>query len=204
VSELSFSEIDLLELLDRLVLHAYYLFGCYPAPRFEPVLRALGDSPEDLAMTTLTRFLDPEDHTVEWRGRDKPTLQSVLNYLKPVLVHDFIDLKRKKLHRKTVDLGRHQEGDEEVEMTFDDFSYSQESPEAQAMKAELNERLLEQFNDEPELKEQLSIQLDPEGYQAYTNIECALLQNIEVSEVENRKKRVMRRLLKIQGQGLGS
>ena len=70
-------------------------------------------------------------------------------------------------------------------------------------------RLLARFDDAPELKELLEVQLDPDGYCAYTNQDLAVLlappgkvltpealREI-VSEIENRKKRLDRRLRRI-------
>src|ERR1044072_7125234 len=73
VSGFSFETIDPLELFERLVLRAYGIFGCFPDPHFEPVLAVYCDAPEDLAMDTITKLLDPDDHTVQWNaGRGAP------------------------------------------------------------------------------------------------------------------------------------
>ena len=91
----SFGEIDPEDLLRRLTLYAYTLFGCFPDPIFEPVLKFHGASPEDLAIATLLRLLDPDDHSVEWKASyGSMTRHSLLGFLKTVLVHDFIDMKR--------------------------------------------------------------------------------------------------------------
>ena len=79
-------------------------------------------------------------------------------------------------------------------MTLDDFITTLESPEAKAIRKQQREQLLAKFKDEPELKELLTVQLDPEGFQAYTNKELAVLFSTTVDEIENRKKRLMNRL----------
>ena len=90
------------------------------------------------------------------------------------------------------------------EKTLDDFIEKLESPEVRAIRTEQREQLLSKFNNEPELKELLTVQLDPDGYQAYTNKELAVLFSTSVDEIENRKKRLMNRLLRLQRQAQGS
>jgi DNA-directed RNA polymerase specialized sigma24 family protein len=202
VKTLSFDQIDPEDLLQRLTLFAYSLFGSFPDPRFEPVIKFHGASPEDLAIETLTRLLDPDDHKVEWNAAQGPmTRDGLLGYLKTVLFHDFIDMKRKGMYKASVymPLVSDNSGDD-GEMTLDDFIAKLESPEARTVRKEQQEELLARFNSEPELKELLTVQLDPNGYQAYTNQDLAKLLGTTVDEIENRKKRLMNRLLKVQKQ----
>jgi DNA-directed RNA polymerase specialized sigma24 family protein len=195
------------DLLQRLTLYAYSLFGCFPDPLFEPVLRFHGESPEDLAIATVTRLLDPDDHTVRWKpSYGVMTRESLLAFLKTVLLHDFIDMKKKGMYKASIYLpllSDNQEGGSS-EMTLDDFISKLESPEASAIRKEQREHLLSKFSNEPELQELLTVQLDPDGYQAYTNKELAALLNTSVDEIENRKKRLMNRLLRLQEQVQGN
>jgi DNA-directed RNA polymerase specialized sigma24 family protein len=128
------------------------------------------------------------------------TKESLLGFLKTVLFHDFIDMKRKGMYKASMYLpllaGKGEDG--EGEMSLDDFITQLESPEARAIRKEQHDQLLSRFTDEPELKELLTVQLDPDGYQAYTNKELAILLDTTVDEIENRKKRLMNRLLKLQ------
>lgn len=199
----SFGEIDLEDLLRRLTLYAYTLFGCFPDPIFEPVIKFHAASPEDLVIATVTRLLDPDDHAVEWKADYGPmTRDSLLRFLKTVLVHDFIDMKRKGMYKASIympTVANDPEGDGD-EMSLDDFIARIESPEAKVIRRQQREQLLCKFNDEPELKEILMVQLDPEGFQAFTNKELAVLLSTTVDEIENRKKRLMNRLLKLQTQ----
>ena len=203
----SFGEIDPEDLLRRLTLYAYTLFGCFPDPIFEPVLKFHGASPEDLAIATLLRLLDPDDHSVEWKASyGSMTRDSLLGFLKTVLVHDFIDMKRKGMYKASVYvrlLAADPEG-ESGDMTLDDFIAQIESPETKAIRKQQREQLLTKFEDEPQLKELLTVQLDPEGFQAFTNKELAVLLNTTVDEIENRKKRLMNRLLKLQREARNS
>ena len=201
MTNFSFGDVDPEELLQRLTLYAYSLFGSFPDPRFEPVLKAHGASPADLAVETLAKFLDPDDHTVEWKtSAGKVTMDSLLAYLKPVLYHDFIDLKRKHSYKTSIFLHTHCTSDEAAndEMTLDDFIARLESPESRAIRLQQREQLLARFEGEPDLHELLMVQLDPDGFQAYSNIEVAKLLETTVSEIENRKKRLINRLLKLQ------
>jgi len=207
VNSFSFGNIDPEDLLRRLTLLAYSLFGCFPDPNFEPVMKFHGESPEDLAVATMTRFLDPDDHTVEWKpDYGIMTRDSLLNYLKEVLSHDFVDMKRRGMYKASVYMPS--VADESVEgereMSLDDFMAKTESPEAMAIRKEQHEQLLSKFDNEPELKVLLEMQLNPDGYHAFTNKEQAFRLNTTVSDIENRKKRLMNRLLRLQSQPQGN
>jgi len=207
VKTFSFGEIDPEDLLRRLTLYAYTLFGCFPDPIFEPVIKFHATSPEDLAIATVTRLLDPDDHAVEWKVDYGPmTRDSLLRFLKTVLLHDFIDMKRKGMYKASIympTVADDPEGDA-GEMCLDDFIAGIESAEAKVIRRQQREQLLSKFSDEPELKEVLTVQLDPEGFQAFTNKELAVLLSTTVDEIENRKKRLMNRLFKFQTQGRSS
>ncbi|HET9783939.1 MAG TPA: hypothetical protein VFP94_03155, partial [Terriglobales bacterium] len=169
------------ELIQRLTLYAYGLFGCFPHPAAEPALRVSGMSPEDLAMNVLVRLYDPADTTVQWEAERG----ALLPYLKRVLWSDFVDLKRAALYRNTSDAPE----------TYDLFASAQESPEARAARREDRDRILAHLASEPELAALAAQQLDPDGWPGYSNQELAARLATTVSEVENRKKRLLHRLL---------
>ncbi|MGH9417677.1 MAG: RNA polymerase sigma factor [Terriglobales bacterium] len=169
------------ELAQRLTLYAYGLFGCYPHPLAEPALRVSGKSPEDLAMEVLTRYFDPQDASVRWQ----PERGRLLPYLKRVLWSDFVDLKRAGLYR-------HTDGGEAV---FDAMAAGGEGAETRLQRLETRERLLQALAGEPDLRAMLELQFAPEGFPGYTNQELAARLATSVSEIENRKKRLLRRLL---------
>gem|GEM_PF-1764419 len=171
------------ELIQRLTLYAYSLFGCFPHPAAEPALRVSGMSPEDLAMNVLVRLYDPADTGVQWEATRGP----LLPYLKRVLWSDFVDLKRAALYRNTA----------EVPDAFDRVADAQESPEARAARAQDRDRILAHLAGEPELAALAAQQLDPDGWPGYTNQELAARLSTTVSEIENRKKRLLHRLLKL-------
>jgi hypothetical protein len=88
------------------------------------------------------------------------------------------------------------ESDDDTGITLDDLAKYLDTPEAIAQRRERHEQLIASFGDTPELQDVLRIQLDPDGYAAYTNIDLAALLNTTVSDIENRKKRIHSRLLK--------
>jgi DNA-directed RNA polymerase specialized sigma24 family protein len=207
VKTFSFGQIDPEDILQRLTVFAYSLFGSFPDPSFEPVMKFHGASPEDVAVATLARLLDPDDHKVEWNPAQGPmTRDALLAYLKTALFHDFIDMTRKRMYKASayLPLVADNPGGGEDEMTLDDFIGKLESPETRAIRKEQQERLVARFDNEPELKELLTAQLDPDGYQAYTNKELAALLGTTVDEIENRKKRLLNRLLKLQKEAQSS
>ena len=198
MAEFTFGDINVVELLERLTRHAYTLCGGFPSPNFSSVIRGSGDSPEDLAKQTITRFLDPEDATVRWpSNRGKPTKAALLGYLKETLTNDFLDQKRSKRYKTQVELPSARTDDENG-ITLDDLAVQWETPEVIAIRNECCEQLLSYLRDEPDLHDLLTVQLSPDGYQAYTNQEMARLLDTTVGEIENRKKRLERRLLRFQ------
>lgn len=92
-----FAGVSWREVLSRLTLEAVRLFRTVGLGRRDAVLAGLGVSPEDLAIATLTKLLDPEDRTVVYRGGEA----SVLTYLKKVMKNDFLDLLKRKSHETT-------------------------------------------------------------------------------------------------------
>lgn len=198
VTGFSFADIDPLELLQRLTLHAYLVFGCFPEAHFEPVLAAHGESPEDLAMEVIQKLLDPDDPTVAWNpNRGQLTLGGLLRYLEQVLLNDFIDRKRSKRFECHAELPpvELQDG---TGLTLEGLTKHLDTPEAIAIRPHQHERIIERFREEPELQDVLGVQLDPDGwYNAYTNEELATLLGTSVADIENRKKRILRRLMKL-------
>jgi hypothetical protein len=65
------------------------------------------------------------------------------------------------------------------------------------LKQERIRLLVDTFDDDPKAKELVRLQLDPEGYNAFTNKELAELLETSIGDIENRKKRVKNRLLQI-------
>jgi DNA-directed RNA polymerase specialized sigma24 family protein len=194
VSEFSLAGIDPLEVVERLTLEAYRLFGVFPDDESEPALRVFGDGPKDLAMATFVKFLDPEDRTVKWKESwGRPTQDTLFRFLRKVMRNDFIDRKRSKRYHLT-SYPEGESADGQQTMSFDDYAAAIESPEGQAIRAQQREQLLDSFNDEPELRDVLAVQLDPAGYCAHTNQDLAGLLDTSVSDIENRKKRIARRL----------
>ena len=151
-------------------------------------------------MTVMTRFLDPDDKAVRWgQGRGKPTLRGLVTYLKRVVENDFLDMKRSKRYKTTVfasPLPRDANAGEEGR-NLEDFCAHIESPEGRAIWESQRTRLLQSFQDEPDLEELLIVQLDPQGYQAFTNQDLSALLDIPISDVVNRKKKLSRRLMRI-------
>jgi DNA-directed RNA polymerase specialized sigma24 family protein len=54
--------------------------------------------------------------------------------------------------------------------------------------------LLEQFREEPDLEAILRVQLEMDGYNAFSNLELARMLAVPVAEIENRKRRLKTRL----------
>lgn len=203
MQELELSGADIEETLNKLILYADRLFFGLAGLRGGGALPGLGEGPEDLAMTVILKFLDPENHTVAWKKQHGPvTPETLLRYLRQVLKNDLFDLLRRKAHTTTVIVDtkpdrQEQEGKTQRMMSLDEFATAREGQDGLFIREQQHARLLNRFEEEPELRDVLAAQLDPDGYQAYTNQELAELLGTTVNDIENRKKRVKRRLLRI-------
>jgi hypothetical protein len=83
------------------------------------------------------------------------------------------------------------------ELTLEELAVFLETPEGILLRQERRAQIVEDFSDDPQAQEILKLQLDPDGYNAFTNQELAQLLDASVSDIENRKKRIRTRLLKI-------
>jgi len=200
MAEISLGDVDIEAVLLRLTRHAQGLFGAVRSLGVEPVdsTYAGGEGPEDLAMNLLLRFLDPRDDKVCWNeGLGRPTTDGLYAFLRRALDRDFLDLKRSKRYRTTVYLER-DDRDGAQELTLEQLAVYLETPEGTLLKQEREKAIIEEFSDDPEAQEMLKLQLDDDGYNAFRNQELAQLLDTTVADIENRKKRVKTRLLRIQ------
>lgn len=192
--------VDFAAVLYGLVLYTQSLSSALVCIGLQERVVPGGESAEDLAMSTLLKFLDPADGSVTWsKEKGQPTTSKVLAYLRKVLWRDFLDLKKNSRYQKTVYVETHpsEEEEEGTGLTLDQFAATSDSPEQQAIGTEQRERVLKYFEKEPQLREILALQLDGEGYNAFSNQELAQLANSTVAEIENRKKQIKLRLSKL-------
>lgn len=202
MSEVSLSAVDIEEVLDRLVLYAQNLSAGAVCIGLNEVVLPGGDGAKDLAMTTIKKFLDPQDSSVRWsESREPPTTSTLLTYLRKVLERDFLDLLKSKSYRnvlypETAGAGEDQ-NDGSPAFTLDQFAGAFETPEGEALRQERVKVVLSQFDSVPDLKEIVELQLDPNGYNAFTNQELAVMLNTDVADIEKRKKRIKRKLRKL-------
>ena len=200
MAEISLGDVDIEAVLLRLTRHAQGLFGAVRSLGVEPVDIACagGEGPEDLAMNLLLRFLDPRDDKVRWNeGLGRPTTDGLYAFLRKALDRDFLDLKKSKRYRTTVYLER-EDRDSAQELTLEQLAVYLETPEGTLLKQERKKAIIEEFSDDPEAQEMLKLQLDDNGYNAFSNQELAQILDTTVADIENRKKRVKTRLLRIQ------
>lgn len=205
MAEISLGDVDLEAVLYRLTRHAQVLFGavrCLGVAHVD-IAVAGGDGPEDLAMNLLMKFLNPQDRTVRWHeDRGHPTTDGLCSLLSAALDHDFMDLMKSKRYRTTVYLNR-DGGEDGPELTLEQLAVFLETPDGSLLRKERKEAIIEEFSDDPPAQEILKLQLDDDGYNAFTNQELAVLLETSVDEIENRKKRVKTRLLRIERRQAG-
>lgn len=193
------SPVDLVAVLYGLVLYAQSLSSALVCMGLQERVVPGGDSAEDLAMSTLLKFLDPADGSVTWsKERGEPTTSKVLAYLRKVLWRDFLDLKKSSRYQKIdyVETNSSEE-EEDTGLTLDQLAAISDSPEQQAIRREQRQGVLKYFEKEPQLREILALQLDGEAYNAFSNQELAQLTDATVAEIENRKKQIKLRLSKL-------
>jgi len=164
----------------------------------EEVVLPGGDSPQDLASAILLKFLDPQDPSVAWRERlGPPTTAGLVIFLRVVLERDFLNLLRSKRYRAALYPDSDEQPVESREFDgdwFDSLPAHSAHPEHEAMRQEETAWLLQHFREEPELEAILRLQLERDGYNAFTNLELARMLAVSVTEIENRKRRLKTRL----------
>jgi hypothetical protein len=200
MAEISVGDVDVEAVLLRLTRHAQGMFGAVRSLGIEAldVAYAGGDGPEDLAMNLLLQFLYPRNDKVRWNeGLGRPTTDGLYALLRKALDRDFLDLKKSKRYRTTVYLEK-EDGDDSRELTLEQLAVYLETPEGALLKQERKKAIFEEFSDDSEAQEMLKLQLDDDGYNAFSNQELAQLLDTTVADIENRKKRVKSRLLRIQ------
>ena len=199
MADISLGDVDIEAVLLRLTRHAQGLFGAVRSLGVEPVdiAYAGGEGPEDLTMNLLLRFLDPADDKVRWNeGLGRPTTDGVYVFLRKALDRDFLDLKKSKRFKTTVYLEK-EDREGGPELTLEQLAVYLETPEGALLKQERKKAIIEEFSDDPEAQEILKLQLDDDLYNAFSNQELAQLLDTTVADIENRKKRVKTRLLRI-------
>jgi len=198
VTELSLAQVDLEEVLHRLALHVRHLITAVRCLGVEDLVLPGGDSPVDLASATLLKLLDPRDASVVWsESKGPPPPASIVVFLRVVLVRDFLDLVRSRRYGDTAYPDRNERdiGPQEFEGDwFDSLATGSTDPEHEAMSHKETAWLLKQFREEPELEAILRLQLDMDGYNAFSNLELARMLAVPVAEIENRKRRLKTRL----------
>jgi len=202
MAETSLIAVDIEEVLDRLTLHAQNLLGVAMCLGLDEIALPGGEGAGDLASATLLKFLDPLDTSVKWsEAREQPTTSTLLAYLRKVLERDFLDLLKKKSYQTTVYVDavgcNDGQGEGKPGITLDQLAVEFETPEGKMLRLERVKWILKQFEEEPELKEIVELQLDPQGYNAFTNQELTQLLGTTVPDIEARKKRIKSRLRRL-------
>jgi DNA-directed RNA polymerase specialized sigma24 family protein len=182
--------------LYRLALHAQSLFTAAAClGRRDELVLPGGDSAADLVSATLLKLLDPLNTSVTWSSTNgPPTTSGVLAYLREVLRRDFLDLVRSKRAKTSVYPDDERTGGEDLsESSLDQRTSSFGNPEDEHLRRERLVWLVAQFKDYPELLEIVRLQMEPDGYNAFSSQELAERLSTTVVEIENRRRRVIRR-----------
>lgn len=198
MTELSLAQVDFKEVLYRLALHARRLITAARCLGVEELVLPGGDSPEDLASATLLKLLDPRNSSVVWsESKGPPTSEGLMAFLRVVLERDFLDLVRSRRYRDTLYPDHSEENTGRQEFSADwleNIATSSTNPEQEAVNHKATGWLLNQFREDPELEAILRLQLEMDGYNAFSNLELSRMLAVPVAEIENRKRRLKSRL----------
>lgn len=185
-----FSGEELDGLLRKLTAYAVVLFAQSGLTGPDVSLRGSGLSPEDLAVATLGKLVSGELNYHRSKGR-------LDSYLATTMRHDFLDLLRSKAHSTSVDLDS---GDRNTtEHTQDvrlDCSPRQHDPVAIVAEQECKEKVLALVQGEKDLEEMAYAILE---LNATNPRDIAELLKTHTTDIQNRKKRLRRRLAEFLG-----
>jgi DNA-directed RNA polymerase specialized sigma24 family protein len=181
-----FSAEELDALLKKLTAYAVVLFAQAGLTSADVSLKGIGTSPQDLAIETLGKLVCGELNYHRAKGR-------LETYLATVMRHDFVDLLRSKAHSTSVDLDS--DGDTAVPEPRRDVqtgsSPIQEDPVAAVAERECKEQVYALVKDERDLEEMVYAVLELNVTKPQ---DIAELLKTDVADVQNRKKRMRRRL----------
>jgi DNA-directed RNA polymerase specialized sigma24 family protein len=198
VTEQHFRDVDWCEVIRKLTLYAYRVFGTTLVAKGEKVLEGFGESPEDLAFSVMQKLIDPDEASICWGSSlGKPTTEKVIALLATALKHDFIDRKRSPRYKKAVELPEGSHDDATDKSAHDPKQQSEEERLALKLQREqVMQLLLRDFRTEDPLAERyLKLQFSEGEYIAYTPQQAAERLGVAVKEITNIKKRIERRIM---------
>lgn len=196
MAELHYKGVDWALVTDRLFAHARQLFRA--AGLFDQVIT--GKEPQDFVMDALQRLWDPRDTGVEWdEKRGTPTTDGVVAFLWQVIRRDFIDAKKLPRYTTTRPI-------EEVKAAQNQAS-PVASPAIVAVarvdRARTLEELLAFIGDDPPVVEYLRLQITEDGIAGFKPGRAAELLKTSVTDINNRKKKVVRYVRAFEKQARG-
>jgi DNA-directed RNA polymerase specialized sigma24 family protein len=186
-----FSDEELDGLLRKLTAYAVVLFAQSGLSGSEVSLRGSGLSPEDLAVATLGKLVSGELNYHRSKGR-------LDSYLATTMRHDFLDLLRSKAHSTSVDLESSHK-DTVPEHTQDvrlDCSPRQHDPVAIVAEQECRQKVFALVKGDRDLEEMAYAIVE---LNATNPRDIAELLKTHTTDIQNRKKRMRRRLAEFLG-----
>jgi len=182
-----FSDEELEELLKKLTAYAVLLFAQAGLTGSDVSLRGTGVSPQDLAIGTLDKLVCGELNYHRTKGR-------LDSYLATVMVHDFLDIVRSKAYTTSV-----ASDSEDSETPAPDhphhaqFDGSPSQPDLHSYVAdrEYKEKVYDLLEGERDLEEMAYAVLELDAIKPQ---DIAGLLKTDATDIQNRKKRMRRRL----------
>lgn len=190
-----FHDVDWQEVSNRLTAYAVQLFASARLLGPEPVMRGVGKSPADLAADTIVKVLTEEG--VKYRSSKGP----LLPFLAKVMLNDFKDLLRNAAYKKTVILSAETETPEPEGFldtaTARSSGAGTDDPLSLAIEKEQKGQIRHLLGNETDLRDVVDAVIE---LNCMKPSEIAEILEVSTAEVQNRKKKLRRRLAELHAQ----
>ena len=171
------------------------------------MIPGFGDGPEDLVQDAISRLYDSDDTGVLWKASTRPTTDGVVAYLRKVIWHDFLDMKKAPRTNVVVTADTwEEEVEEDRGRSSSVLVLESEEPRADegyelAIDRSKRDAALEWLASRwPDalIESYIRVQLDVhDGFQECKNQEAAERLGTSVTAIQNMKKRLHLRLRKL-------
>ncbi len=194
-----FSDVDWIEVLERLTLETLRLFNASRFAEEERVLASFGDGFEDLAQNAILDLLDEANPKVTWSASRGPaTTDGVIAYLRIVVRNDFYDRVRRKRLKGQRSLVKPTDN-EDVEFIVEPLDPAPAVEDVLIRRETfepLRKRLEDDFKARPDddLQLYLMLQFDGDQYVPYTPRDAAVELGIDVKQIYLVKEKLERRI----------
>lgn len=177
---------------DRLTAYAVRLFASARLLGPEAAMKGVGASPEDLAADTIVKVLAEEG--IKYRSSKGP----LIPFLAKVMLNDFRDLLRKAAYKRAVDAKSETEKHAAETLPHATTAHHQEARDDDPLHLSIEEeqkgRIRHLLGNEPDLRDVVDAVLE---LNCKKPSEIAEVLRVPSTEVQNRKKKLRKRLTEL-------